>query len=111
MELNQTGLFVKKGAILPQFRGLMHIEKKKIDTLYLYVTGTNASYIHYEDDGETLDYQKGIYNEYQIKKTGDELTIQCRHDGYDTTYRNLVVLADGKEIKVPFQKEMTVSLR
>lgn len=111
MELSQTGLFVKKGAILPQFKGLLHIEKKKIDTLYLYVTGNNATYLHYEDDGESLDYQKGVYNEYEIKKTKEELTIRCRHDGFNTTYKNLVVLIDGKEIKVPFQKDMTVSLK
>lgn len=110
MELSQTGLYVKKGAILPQYKGLLHIEKEKIDTLTLYLTGTDASYVHYEDDGESLDYRKGIYNEYEITRTENKLTVRCRHDGFETNYKNLALLADGTEIKVPFAKELTVSL-
>lgn len=111
MPLDATGIFIKAGAVIPMYKNLLHIENEKLDTLYLYVEkGGDSEYIHYEDDGESLDYRKGIYNRYQITKTGNTLSFKTLTDNYDSKYKEVVVLYDGKENRMAFSKEFTCEL-
>ena len=111
MPLDATGIFVKKGAIIPMYKNLFHIENDKLDTLYLYVEqGSDGEYTHYEDDGETLDYRKGVYNRYKITKKANTLTFKTIEDNYTSSYKEIVVLYNGKEKKIPFAKEFVCEL-
>ena len=111
MPLEATGIFVKAGAVIPMYKNLLHIDNKKLDTLYLYVEqGGDGEYVHYEDDGESLDYRKGIYNRYKIAKEGNTLTFKTLTKNYTSLYKEVVVLYNGKEKKVPFAKEFVCEL-
>lgn len=111
MPLDSTGIFIKAGAIIPMYKNLLHIESKKLDTLYLYVEkGGDGEYIHYEDDGETLDYKKGVYNRYRITKKNNTLTFETIADNYESLYKEIIIVYNGKEQKVPFAKQFVCEL-
>lgn len=111
LPLDAMGLFLKAGAILPMYRELTHIEDESLNTLYLYLTkGGDGEYLHYEDDGQTLDYEKGLFNRYRIQKEGDTLSFETVEKGFTTRYRKVVILSGEKEIVVPFADQWTVKL-
>ncbi len=112
MALGETGLFVKAGAIIPMFANLLHIDKKNITNLHLYLApgAEEAEYVHYEDDGETLDYQKGVYNEYRFVRKDGKLKITMEKNGYASTYRKLVVRYGERARGMVFNKEMEIDL-
>jgi alpha-glucosidase len=112
MKLAETGLFIKAGAMIPMFANLLHIDKSKITNLHLYLApgAEESEYVHYEDDGETLDYQKGVYNEYHFVRKGNTLTMKMNHDGYASTYKKLVVRYGERARGLVFNKEMEISL-
>ena len=112
MGLGETGLFIKAGAMIPMFAGLMHIEKSKLTNLHLYLApgAEESEYVHYEDDGETLDYQKGAYNEYHFVRKGNILTMKRKHEGYASTYKKLVVRYGERARGLVFNKEMEITL-
>ena len=112
MPLSETGLFIKAGAIIPMFSNLLHINKKELTTLHLYLApgADESEYVHYEDDGETLDYQKGVYNEYHFVRKGNKLTVKMSHEGYTSTYRKLVLRYGERARGMVFGKEMEVEL-
>lgn len=111
MPLDTTGIFIKAGSVIPMYKNLLHIDSKKLDTLYLYVEqGGDGEYMHYEDDGESLDYRKGAYNRYKITKKGSTLTFHTIKDDYVSNYKEIVISYNGKEKKVPFAKEFVCEL-
>jgi len=112
MKLNETGLFIKAGAMIPMYANLLHIDKSKITNLHLYLApgGDESEYVHYEDDGETLDYQKGVYNEYHFVRKGNSLTMKMDHEGYPSTYKKLVVRYGERARGLVFNKEMNIEL-
>lgn len=118
MSLAETGVFVKAGTMLPMFRNVCHIRKQELTTLHLYLAPwaegeeiRESSYIHYEDDGASLDYKKGVYNEYEFKRTAECVTMHMLHHGYKTDYKTLVLHADGTEVSVPFAEELNIPLK
>lgn len=79
-DLTRLPLFVRAGAILPTVAPRDHIEPKDdcaplILQLYPYADG---AFTLYEDDGETLDYQKGAFCKIAMKVnyTEDALTLE-----------------------------------
>ena len=112
MKLNETGLFIKAGAMIPMFEGLRHIDKSKINTLCLYLApgSEKSEYAHYEDDGETLDYQKGVFNEYHFVRKGNVLTMKMKHDGYSSDYHMLKVFFGGTVKSIELTKELEIIL-
>ncbi len=111
MPLDAMGLFLKEGAIIPMYRGLTHIDDEALDTLYLYVVdGRDGEYLHYEDDGRTLDYEKGVFNRYRISKTGNVLRLQTVSANFPTRYQHLVVVQGDKETALPFAGELIFRL-
>jgi alpha-glucosidase (family GH31 glycosyl hydrolase) len=62
--LNQIPLFVKAGSIIPMQPVFNYTDEFPIDTLFLLIYPSKkkqAFYSLYEDDGKTLDYQKGYF--------------------------------------------------
>ena len=112
MKLAETGLFIKAGAMIPMFANLLHIDKSKITNLHLYLApgADESEYVHYEDDGETLDYQKGVYNEYHFIRKGNVLSMKMKHDGYASDYQKIVVVSGADVKTLEFAKELEVEL-
>lgn len=111
MPLDSTGIFIKAGSVIPMYKNLLHIEKDKLDTLYLYIEkGGNGEYIHYEDDGESLDYQKGICNRYKITKTAGKIKFETIVENYTSSYKEIVLLYGDRELRRPFSTEFECEL-
>lgn len=65
--LHQLPLFVRSGSIIPMAPVMQYSDERSLDTvtLHIYPDETDQkenSYTLYEDDGKTLEYQKGNYS-------------------------------------------------
>ncbi|MCU0858633.1 MAG: DUF4968 domain-containing protein [Pontiellaceae bacterium] len=79
--LEDIPIFVKAGAIIPMEDWTEFVGERSLDlvTLDVYPWGT-SSYTRYEDDGESLDYQKGEYcqTRYECVEQGSAVTFTIR---------------------------------
>jgi alpha-glucosidase (family GH31 glycosyl hydrolase) len=72
--LNRIPVYVKDGGIIPLMPKSLHapLAGQKFD-LEIRVYGTKSGrYLLYDDDGETFDYEKGIYSWREIKTETDK---------------------------------------
>lgn len=73
--LEQIPLFVKDGAIIPMMQPAENISRAETLALEVrYYGNKENSYLLYDDDGETFDYEKGDY-------ALTELTVRPKPDG------------------------------
>lgn len=94
--LDMLPLYVLGGSILPLYpEGLSHIGDTPPQELILAVYGRQASYTHYQDAGQGLEYQEGSYNLYRFDWSDGRLTISLEHRGY-VPYRRFTVLWEGR---------------
>lgn len=80
--IDQVPVYLKAGAILPMQPPMLHTGEKPVDPLIVNVwpleSGTSNSYAVYEDSGNSVDYQRGVFALTPIKatQTGDTLTVE-----------------------------------
>jgi alpha-glucosidase len=110
--LNTTPLFVKKGSIIPMMPLMNYIHEQENYSLSVHIYPANenqeASFELYEDDGESLGYQKNIYATTKFscvtKSKNFELKVAARQDnGYTPAgKRNIIfkVHTDRKPVAV-----------
>ncbi|HYG19778.1 MAG TPA: TIM-barrel domain-containing protein, partial [Ohtaekwangia sp.] len=91
-------VFVKAGAILPM-QPVAQNTKAKTDTLILHVyAGTGqASFIFYEDDGETFDYQQGVFSKRDIvfDGVGKKISLTLAEGRYVSLLKKLRIVFHG----------------
>jgi len=83
---DQIPVFVRAGSIIPYAPPMQYIGEKPSDptTLYVY-SGADGSFVLYEDQGTTFDYEKGVFTQIPMRwddKTGT-LTIGKRTGSFD----------------------------
>jgi alpha-D-xyloside xylohydrolase len=62
--MEKMPIFVKEGSILPMEEKLNYADEKVSTPLHIYIyDGKDASFLYYEDDGISYDYEKEMYNE------------------------------------------------
>ncbi len=63
-EISKIPVFVKDGGIVPMMPPMLHVPAsgQKIDLEIRYYGSKPGSYLLYDDDGETFDYEKGEYS-------------------------------------------------
>lgn len=68
LSLQQLPVFVKGGSIVPMQSLVQTTAEKPTDTLVLHVYkgSQNNTFVYYEDDGETYNYEKGDYYRRKI---------------------------------------------
>lgn len=70
--LERIPVYVKDGGIIPFMPALMHapVNGEKVDIECRHYGEKEGQYLLYDDDGETFDYEKGVYSwrEIQVKK-------------------------------------------
>ncbi|MCE8466389.1 DUF5110 domain-containing protein [Bacteroides nordii] len=61
--LDRIPVYVKDGAIIPMMEPMLHAPKPgvKVNLEIRHYGKANGSYRLYDDDGETFDYEKGVY--------------------------------------------------
>jgi len=71
--LGKIPVFVKDGAIVPMMKPVLHSPSagQKYDLEIRYYGSAPGFYRLYDDDGETFDYEKGIYSWREIKVSAD----------------------------------------
>jgi alpha-D-xyloside xylohydrolase len=84
--LDRIPVFVRAGSIIPYAPPMQYIGEKPSDptTLYVYA-GANGSFVLYEDQGTTFDYEKGAFTQIPIHwddKTAT-LTLGKRTGSFD----------------------------
>lgn len=59
--LDVLPIFVKAGAVIPMQPAMLYTGERKTDTLTLHVFPGSNHFTLYNDDGESLSYQKGVF--------------------------------------------------
>jgi alpha-glucosidase len=90
MELGSVPAFVREGAILPLAEPMQHTGEYTEKSITFHVFGEKASCRFFEDDGMTLDYQAGSYNEYQLSVDGVALKVDVLNSGFKSQAKYLV---------------------
>ncbi|WP_276504605.1 glycoside hydrolase family 31 protein [Terrimonas pollutisoli] len=72
--LNKIPVYVKDGAIIPMMPPLLHAPKtgEKVDLEIRHYGEKPGTYLLYDDDGETFNYEKGEYSWREIKTEKDK---------------------------------------
>ena len=102
--LTDLPVFIKAGAIIPMQNVIQSTNEKGDGILELHVWyGKEAnSFVYYEDDGSTYDYQKGVYYKREISydpATG-EITLSAVDGSFQSKYDKIkLVLRGFKSIK------------
>jgi alpha-D-xyloside xylohydrolase len=67
--LSKIPVFVKDGGIIPMMKPVLHAPSagEKFDIEVRYYGSKPGAYMLYDDDGETFDYEKGVYSWREIK--------------------------------------------
>ncbi|MCD8742277.1 DUF4968 domain-containing protein [Mucilaginibacter roseus] len=70
-------VFVKESAIIPMQSLIQNTTEKPTDTLnvHIYKGDVNNSFVYYEDDGETYDYEKGSFYKRNISYNSAKKTV------------------------------------
>ena len=102
LELDEVGLFIKQGSIIPTYNDLMYLEKDQIDTLIFDARYGDGEYVNYEDDGESLSYLDGHYNLYKVSINGDDISLEVLKNDYNSPYKKIIVITSNitKEFKI-----------
>lgn len=73
-------LFIKKGAIIPTQPAMNYVDEKPVTTITLSIFPDEnaARFAYYDDDGQTYDYEKGIYYRQIIsaQTTGEGVSVK-----------------------------------
>ncbi|WP_160712201.1 TIM-barrel domain-containing protein [Chitinophaga solisilvae] len=109
LNIRTLPVFVKEGSIIPMQSLIQSTREKPSDTLSLHVYqgGSTNTFIYYEDDGESLDNEKGIYYERAITydAPGKQLTLAKPAGAYNSQFHYIRVILHG----FPAQKSITVN--
>jgi alpha-glucosidase len=100
--LDLCPIYIKGGSVVPLYPVQNYVGEREINqlTLDFYLTESvkNCSYVHYQDDGESFDYQNGGFNLYALRiiynDAKDDLTlaIKMKHDGYRKHYESFKII-------------------
>jgi len=94
---------VKAGSIIPNYPKQQYVGEKKIDELILDIYPGTGEYHHYQDDGETFNYQKGMYNEYVFTINKKHVfTVKLAYKGYENIYRRFKIKYNNLSFETPF---------
>jgi alpha-glucosidase len=92
-------VFAKEGAIIPQQNTLQHTKEKGDGVLYLHVYKgkTGSSFLYYEDDGTTYNYEKGKYHLRNIlyNATEQKLIFEAAQGAYTSKFTSVQVFIKG----------------
>jgi alpha-glucosidase len=96
--LHRLPIFIKAGAIIPMQKSAAHTgEKNDQIIVHIYAGNSRSSFVFYEDDGATFDYQKNRFAKRLIEYDPHEKSIIFRNtDGdYKTDLKKLKLVLHG----------------
>jgi alpha-glucosidase len=110
--LDDLPVFIKAGAIIPMQSVIQHTKEKGNGILYLHVwkSNSNNSFVYYEDDGETYNYEKGSFYKRTISydATKYEITFSKKEGNYSSKFDMLLLVLHGfGEVNEPLAIKLT----
>ena len=96
--IDKMPLFVQAGAIIPVYPSVQkHIARQNPMEIHVY-EGSNGYFELYEDDGETLDYERGRYSRipFSWNEAEKTLTIENKVGEFGETERDFHVICKNK---------------
>ena len=112
---DRVPMFVRAGSILPLGPEMQYVGEKAWDNLELRVyPGADGQFTLYEDEGDSYNYEKGVYSTITFKWNDRSRTLtvgqrQGQYPGMLQTRQFTVVLPDGRQQTVSYdgsQKEV-----
>ncbi|MCS7145789.1 MAG: glycoside hydrolase family 31 protein [Nitrososphaerota archaeon] len=103
--LDRAPIFIKSGAIIPMQPKMLYVDEKPADPLYIHIypSATSSTFTLYEDDGETLNHEKGEYllTPFTCILEGGWLTIEVgdREGTYTPPPRTFIAIIHQVERK------------
>jgi alpha-glucosidase len=122
--LDQMPIFVRAGAVIPEFPVMQYVDVKQVEVLKLlvYYTDTEVNSFIYEDHGDTFAYEQEIYLEKKFVVKGNKknnLIINQSVDGlfterYETYKIHLIgfpfsinkVAADDRSVTITIENDI-----
>lgn len=100
-DLMKMPVFIKQGGIVPLQEAACYIEHgKKLDHVeFLVYPDSKGKYLLYEDDGMTLDYQKGIFAITEIVAGKDENGLFIK---FNKPQGDISVLPEKRSVAIRF---------
>jgi alpha-glucosidase len=99
-KLGSIPAFIRDGAIIPFADVMQSTVAYDQSPITFTCFGDNTSGVYFEDDGQSLDWQNGINNEWHLKAVKGTLTAQAVHKKYDAPKRKYFVSYQGKTTEV-----------
>ena len=110
-------MFVRAGSILPLGPEMQYVGEKTWENLEIRVyPGANGSFVLYEDEGDSYNYEKGVYSTitFSWNDKARRLTIGARKGEFPGMLKSrqfTVVLPDGRQQQVNYNgTECVISL-
>jgi len=98
--IHRLPVYVKGGSIIPM-RPVSFSTKEKTEQLILHVYASreNSSFLYYDDDGSTFQYQQGEFLKRLIQYSGQEqkLVVSAGTGSYQSPIKKLKVVLHGSE--------------
>jgi alpha-glucosidase len=116
--IDDVPVFMRAGAIIPMQSAIQHTKEKGDGMLTVHVwKGDASSFVYYEDDGESYDYEKGKYLSRLLNYDPGAMRLVLAEEKGDfiSKFNTVKVIyhADGKTIQrsaAYSKKEMVISL-
>lgn len=99
-------LYLKNGSMIPCYPVQNYIGELEIKELTLVITGDEASYNHYQDNGEDYNYQDGEYNEYLFTYKDQAFKVTLLHNGYAAVYQSYRLVINGQSYTVSHEEAL-----
>ena len=85
--LDSTPAFVKEGAILPMASPVVHTGQLATAAITFRCFGIQAKGRYWQDDGSTLGYERGEYNDWMLSFSNHRFTSKSIHRGFEPVAR------------------------
>ena len=99
LSIQKLPVYIKGGSIIPMQSLVQTTLAKPSDTLYLHMYKGDKpnTFVYYEDDGKSFDYEKGIYYRRSIDFNPEqkEIKLEKVEGEYATNFKNILLVLHG----------------
>ncbi|RKD20151.1 glycoside hydrolase family 31 [Pelobium manganitolerans] len=99
LSLQKMPVYVKESSIVPMQSLIQSTAEKPSDTLsiHIYKGNLNHTFVYYEDDGESYDYEKGAFYKRAISydATNRKIVFGAVEGNYASKFKNLKLVFHG----------------
>jgi alpha-glucosidase len=99
--------FVRKGAILPIAGSVQHSSQLATASITFRCYGNPAKGRYWQDDGSSLGYQRGEYNEWILSLKSRTFRAKCVHQGFRQPDRRYFYEAGGWRFPLKWASKVT----